>query len=321
VGLFSPSPNSFVGRTIEWLGVVEGRWSKLSGNIRGGIWLIIGGIFFTVMAALVKYLGSISELHVTEILFVRQVVIILLASPAVFRYFPHSFKTQRPELHLLRVCIAFFAIVLGFTSIIHLPLSDAITLSFSRTIFITILGIFILQEIVGVRRWAAVFVGMIGVMIVLKPTGLDSLNIYGLMAVIAAFAVALQRVLIRVLTRTDKPVTILSFQAFGTFVLLAPFAYHYWITPTIDELVILIAIGILTVLAQTVNIFAYRAGEVSLISILDYLRLLYAALLGILIFGDWPTLNVLVGAALIILTSLYTMRRSTGHIRTRHDQN
>lgn len=313
--MYSPSPNSYVGRTIKWFNVLTGRWNKLSGNIRGGIWLIIGGMFFTVMAALVKYIGSNSQLHVTEILLVRQIVIILVASPVLFRNFPSSFKTKRPELHLLRVCIAFFAVLLGFTSIIHLPLSDAITLSFSRTIFITILGIFILHEIVGVRRWAAVFVGMIGVITVLNPTGLDSLNIYGLMAVIAAFAVALQRVLIRILTRTDKPVTILSFQAIGSLILFSPFAYHFWITPTFDELLLLVAIGVLTVFAQTVNIFAYRAGEVSLISVLDYLRLLYAAVLGVLIFGDWPTWNVLIGASLIILTSVYTMRRSAKRIQ------
>ena len=104
--------------------------------------------------------------------------------------------------------------------------------------------------------------------------------------------------------------TLIVYQAIGTLVLLSPFAFYYWIWPTFEQLVLLILIGVLTIIAQTMNIFAYRIGEASLISILDYLRLLYAILLGAVVFGELPSWNVLVGGAIIILASIYTIRRA-----------
>ena len=271
---------------------------------------MIGGVFFTLMATLIKYVGSTSSLHVTEILFVRQLVVIFITLPLLARNFPQAFQTSRRDLHAVRIVCSFLAVLLGFTAIIHLPLSDSITLSFSRTIFITILSIFILSETVGIRRWGAVIVGMIGVLIVLRPTGVDSLNFYGILAVLSALLVAMQRILIKILSRSDQPVTLIVYQAIGTLVLLSPFAFYYWIWPTFEQLVLLILIGVLTIIAQTMNIFAYRIGEASLISILDYLRLLYAILLGAVVFGELPSWNVLVGGAIIILASIYTIRRA-----------
>lgn len=271
---------------------------------------MIGGVFFTLMATLIKYVGSTSSLHVTEILFVRQLVVIFITLPLLARNFPQAFQTSRRDLHAVRIVCSFLAVLLGFTAIIHLPLSDSITLSFSRTIFITILSIFILSETVGIRRWGAVIVGMIGVLIVLRPTGVDSLNFYGILAVLSALLVAMQRILIKILSRSDQPVTLIVYQAIGTLVLLSPFAFYYWIWPTFEQLILLILIGVLTIIAQTMNIFAYRIGEASLISILDYLRLLYAILLGAVVFGELPSWNVLVGGAIIILASIYTIRRA-----------
>ncbi len=271
---------------------------------------MIGGVFFTLMATLIKYVGSTSSLHVTEILFVRQLVVIFITLPLLARNFPQAFQTSRRDLHAVRIVCSFLAVLLGFTAIIHLPLSDSITLSFSRTIFITILSIFILSETVGIRRWGAVIVGMVGVLIVLRPTGVDSLNFYGILAVLSALLVAMQRILIKILSRSDQPVTLIVYQAIGTLVLLSPFAFYYWIWPTFEQLILLILIGVLTIIAQTMNIFAYRIGEASLISILDYLRLLYAILLGAVVFGELPSWNVLVGGAIIILASIYTIRRA-----------
>ncbi|MEO1793855.1 MAG: EamA family transporter, partial [Pseudomonadota bacterium] len=153
----------------QQLDVVRGRWASLPGNVRGGIFILISTFFFSIMLALIKLAGE--RLHVTQILFFRQVVMLLLALPVIVQDAPGAIRSARPGLQFTRVGCAFCAMLLGFTAFINLPLADATTLSFAKTFFMTVLAIIFLGEVVGIRRWAAVAVGFLGVMIVAWPTG------------------------------------------------------------------------------------------------------------------------------------------------------
>ena len=244
-----------------------------------------------------------------EILFFRQLAMIMIAAPVIWSSYPQSLISQRPALQAARIGTAFLAMLFGFTAIIHLPLAEATTISFGKTFFITILAILFLGETVGARRWAAVAIGFLGVLIVAWPSGQEAINVYGLLAILSAALVGFVMVMVRRLSQVDQPITILSYQAIGVGLLMLPGAIWFWKTPTLSELAVLAAIGALAVVGQYLNILALKSGEASAVAPIDYVRLVYAMLLGLWMFNEWPEPRVFVGSAIIVGAALYTLHR------------
>lgn len=269
--------------------------------------MLLGSFFFSIMIVLIKIAGQ--RMHVTEVLFFRQLTMLLLAAPVILRNFPGSLISARPDLQLLRVSVAFIAMLLGFTSVIYLPLAEATTLNFAKTFFVGILAIIFLGEVVGIRRWSAMAMGFAGVIIIAWPQEGANLNIYSMMAVGSALAVACVMTLMRTIAQIDRPVTILSYQAIGVGALMIPPTIWYWTTPTLLDLVLVTAIGAISSVGQLCNIQAFKAGEASAVAPLDYARLIYALILGFLIFNEWPEPRVFLGAAIIVAAAIYTLHR------------
>jgi drug/metabolite transporter (DMT)-like permease len=286
---------------------VRARWSAVPDNLRGGVWFLAGAAILTLMLALIKLAGQ--SLHVTEILFFRQMTMVAIALPAIVHGYPESLKTRRLDLQLARIGVAFGAMTLGFTAVIHLPLAEATTLGFTKTFFMTILGIVVLGEVVRARRWAALAAGFAGVLIILWPEAGSGSGIYRLASIASACLVALVMVLIRKLTQVDRPVTILSYQAMGVGLLMFGPMLWFWKTPTPWEAGLLVLIGAVAAAGQYINILALRAGEASALAPLDFTRLVFAGALGLAMFGEWPANRVFLGAAVIVGAALYTLHR------------
>jgi len=264
-------------------------------------------MFFSVMVALIKIVGQ--TLHVTEVLLFRQLTMLAIAAPVILSAFPRSLYTARPALQVFRILIAFFSMLLGFTAVIHLPLAEATAISFAKTFFTTVLAIFFLGEIVGARRWGAVIVGFLGVLIVAWPSGQGALNIYGALAIISAGCVGCVVIIVRKLSQVDLPITILTYQAIGVGLLMTPPAFWFWRTPTYNELILMAAIGCLSVVGQYCNILGLKAAEASAAAPMDYARLVYSLILGFWLFGEWPEPRVFLGAAIVIAAAVYTLHR------------
>lgn len=275
--------------------------------------MLLAACFFSVMVAVIKIIGE--RLSIFEILFFRQLVMIMLIAPVLYGGLPGSLLTKAPGLQVLRVFGATTAMTLGFSAFIHLPLAEVTAIGFSKTMFITLLAIIFLKEVVGIRRWLAVIVGFIGVLVMIVPTegssAFTNINIWTIAALISAAAAGLVMVIIRRLTQIDQPITILSYQAIFVGLLMIPPTLIYWVTPTLEEWLWLIALGAVSVAAQACNIRAYKAGEATAVSIIDYTRLIYAAIFGFLIFSEIPELNTLLGAGIIIAASIYTLHRES----------
>ena len=266
----------------------------------------MAALFFSVVVAMIKMIGT--RLPVLEILMVRQAVMLVVTLPVIFRHFPQAVITQKPWHQAARVCCALVAMFAGFTTVVHLPLAEATALGFAKSFFITIFAIIILKETVGVRRWSAIIVGFAGVLIMLRPDA-GGVNIYGVMAVVGAAAAGLVMILIRYLSRFDKPITILIYQTVFVGLLALPFALYQWVWPTPREALILVVIGLVSLLGQMCNIRAFAAGEATAIATLDYTRLLWAAIIGFIVFSETPTATTLIGAGIIISASIYTVWR------------
>jgi drug/metabolite transporter (DMT)-like permease len=196
----------------------------------------------------------------------------------------------------------------GFYSIIHMPLADAVAIGFAKSFFVTIFAIWFLKEVVGLRRWLAVGIGFVGVLVMMRPgsEGFDPNSIY---ALLGAAGAGLVMVIIRKLSETDKPITTLSYQAFLVAICVAVPAYYYWQAPTAAEWGLMVAIGVMSYGSQLLNIYAYGWGEASVLASLDYVRLLYATLLGWLVFNTLPGPYTWIGALVIIAASIYTVQR------------
>lgn len=285
---------------------IRSGFENLSDNLKGSVILMISAALFSLMVVLIKLLGS--SLHITQILFVRQFMMTAIVLPPILRGFPGILRTTQPHLQLIRIALALTSMLLSFTAFIHMPLADATALGFAKSFFVTIFAILILKEIVGFRRWTAVAVGFVGVAIMLRP-GTDSFTIYGLMAVGGAGCAGAVMVIIRLMSRSDSPTTILAWQALGVGVAVAIPAIYFWTWPTLTEWALLVGMGVTSYASQMTNIMSYRWGEASLLASLDYVRLLYATFLGWLVFSTLPGLSTWIGAGIIVLASVYTVWR------------
>ena len=268
--------------------------------------LMVAAGFFATMAAVIKLLGE--QLHVTQIMFLRQMGMLLIMSPRLLTDPRGSFRTTRLDLQMIRLVLALIAMTCGFTAIIHMPLPDATALGFAKSFFVTIFAVIILKEIVGPYRWAAVTVGFIGVLIMLQP-GSSGFSHYSLLAVIGAAAAGAVMVIIRLLSRTESSHTIMSYQATGVALVMVIPAILYW-RPLDPFLWLMVAIlAITSYVGQRLNVLAFTRGEASLLASLDYVRLLYAVVLGFFLFNQLPQFTTVVGAAIIVAAAIFTVHR------------
>ena len=281
---------------------------RLSDNLKGIVFLMLASLVFSVMALLIKLLGQ--HLHITQILLLRQIGMTVMVAPAILRKFPGSLRSARPGLQLLRVLCALVAMLCGFTAVIYLPLADATAIFFAKSFFVTILAVIFLGETVGVYRWSAVLLGFVGVMIMLQP-GTENFSVYGLLSLAGAMGAAGVIILLRLLSRSDSSDTILTYGALGVGVVMILPGIFFWQQPTSLEWLLLVTVGVVSYFAQKCNIFAYKHGEASLLASLDYVRLLWATLLGFLIFDQFPGGSIWLGAAIVIAAAIFMIYRET----------
>lgn len=293
------------GITMTFISLQE-NFNRLPNNVKGGIILMFAAAGFGLMVALIKLAGE--RLHVTQILLMRQIIMTLVIAPSIVRNFPGSLKTSRFGLQILRIVLALIAMTFGFTAVINMPLADATAIGFAKSFFVTVCAIFFLNEVIGIRRWMAVIVGFIGVLVILRP-GMEGFTIYGLYALIGAAGAGMVMVVIRILTKSETPTTILSYQAIGVGLAIAIPGIWFWQPPTLAEWVLMLCIGLISYVAQMFNIYAYKFGEASVMASLDYVRLVYSVLFGFWLFNTLPDIWTWVGATVIIGASIYTIHR------------
>ena len=284
-------------------------FNDLPGNVRGTMFALAAAAMFTIATALVKFAAK--DYHVMQILLFRQIVMLTFVLPVLIKHFPHSLKTRRPGLHLLRLSGALAALTLSFTAVAHLPLATAISFSFTKTLFVTLFAAVFLGEAVGWRRLLAALTGFAGMLIILRPDAGSAVSFYALLAIAAAIGAATAATCVRALTSTESTATLLSYQAIFVGLLVAIPSIFVWQNPDMTGLIVLVAIGVVSLVAQWLGVQSYRAGEVSVVTGMEYTKLIYASLIGIFIFSEWPDGKTLIGAAIIISASAFTIWRES----------
>ena len=294
------------------LAPIKALWARLMapllllpGNVRGAIFIMTAGMIFTAGSGFVKELGG--EISVFQILLIRQATMTVTVLPVIARNFPDALRTKSLKLQFVRVVFAIIAMVGSFLAIQHMPLADATALSFAKSLFVTIFAVVLLKEVAGINRWAATLVGFGGVLVIVQP-GTHGVDIYAIYAVAGAAGAAMVSIIIRHLSQFDRSVTILSYQALLVGTVMLPLGIYYWVWPTPLQWVMMLSIGLLSVAGQFCNIAGYRAGEASAVAPLDYARMVFAALIGLVLFLEVPSWSTVAGSAVIVATSLYAVR-------------
>lgn len=275
-----------------------------------GIALRVGAATsFGLMAAAIK-LGHEAGISTPELVFYRFAFGLppLLAWMALTSSFG-AWRTQRPLMHLTRGALGLATMTLAFSALAFLPLAEATTIGFVAPLFSVMLSALILGEPVGRYRWSAVALGFIGVIIVMQPAG-SQLPPVGLgLAVASALGVAAVTITIRQMGRTEStPTTVLWFTGFSMLAtgVLLPF---YGEAHDVGEWAILVGLGLAGGVGQLFLTSSLRFAPVPVVVPFDYVQLLWAVLLGWLIWDTRPLTTSWLGAAVIIASGLYTLYR------------
>ena len=283
------------------------RWQTLPGNVRGSLIILIASLASVTMSSLIKHVGQ--TIPVVEILLIRQIIVLIIISPVIFRNLGTVFRSSAYGLHFLRASLSGIAMYTGFTAVVKMALAEVTAITFARTLFTTILAIIFLKEIIGMRRWTSIIIGFVGVLMIVRPDP-DSINIYALMAIISALCVSGIHIVMRKVSQIDKPSMIMAFQSTFIALVMAVPAYYQWVVLNWNQMIYLLIIGILMSLMQWLFIQALKAGEAAAIAPMEYVRLLYAGIIGIIFFAEIPTVWTLSGAVVIVASTLYTMHRN-----------
>ncbi len=267
-----------------------------------------GGMFlFSAVDTIAKFLTE--TLHPLQIVWSRHLglllgVVVLLAVRGV-----GILRTRNLGLQITRGAMAAGSAFLFVFAISFVPLVDAIAVTFVAPFLVTIIGASVLREPVGIRRWTAVALGFIGVLIVTRP-GLGVVHPAVLLVLLAALLFALRQILSRVVAKTDPITTTVAYTALaGSAVMTVPLAFVWRWPTTALEVILLIAMAVLAAIAEIFVIKALDEADAVVVAPVHYSILIWATFYGFVVFGQLPDFWTWVGASIIVATGIYTLHR------------
>ncbi|WP_169566095.1 DMT family transporter [Sneathiella limimaris] len=275
--------------------------------IQAAILMVIGCFFLAGLGGFIKYLSD-TGMHVLEIVFLRNLAGLVVLIPWFMKNGVSAMKTKRPGLYAVRSIFGFVSMVSWFAAVTIIPLAEAVALNFTAPIFGTILAIVVLHEVVRIRRWAAIAVGFIGAMIILRPGAIEpSAGTY--LALFAAVTMACSITCVKMLARTEStPAMVAWVQLIILPMSLVP-ALFVWQMPTLEDLIIVAAMGLCGTFGHLFMTRAYAVADATFVMPFDFSRLVFSAIIGFIFFAQEPDVYVWIGAAVIFASSVYIAMR------------
>jgi drug/metabolite transporter (DMT)-like permease len=267
-------------------------------------------LMLSTMSLLAKLLTA--RHGVAEVAFWRNFIGVLPFFVVIFAFGRRDILAikSKPYVVFSRSIIATASIMCLFAAFSLLPLADATALVFTSALFVPIFGFFFLGERVGPYRWSAIIVGFIGVLIIAQPSG--EWNVLGVtFALSAAIFNAVLSTMLRLLGRTEHPATLTFYLMFIGGILLAPAMPFVATVPGRDEIGLLIALGLCGLGMQLLLSTAFKYTPAALAALFSYTQIIWATLFGWLIFDDLPASNIILGAAIIVLASVFVVLRES----------
>jgi S-adenosylmethionine uptake transporter len=272
----------------------------------GVVLMLFGDFLFALNDAMGKWL--VASFSVGQVLAMRSLGSFVMLTPMIARQGRDGlFRLERPSLQILRVVLTTVDVALFYAAVAYLPLADVITFYMAGPIYIAALSHFFLGETIGWRRWLAVVIGFLGVIIALRPSS-AMLSWPAIFALIGSLSFALTLILGRRLRQTSD-VTLVTWQTVGALIAGAVLSIGNWSAMSSLDLVAMLGLGIVAASAHMLITRSLKLAPASLLAPLQYSLLLWAILLGYLFFGDLPDRQVLIGSAVIVLAGLFIFHR------------
>lgn len=281
----------------------------------GAVFMLSAGLFFAIMMGIIRHVAA-SGVHPFEIAFFRNLFGFAAMLPWILKVGLGGLKTQKYGLYTLRAITGTAAMVAWFWAISILPLTEATALSFTTPFFATLLAIPVLGEDVRIRRWAAIVVGFIGAMVILRP-GVQSISAEALMVLFSAAMMAMSSMCIKILSRTEPVNAIVVYMTvYLTPMSLIP-ALFVWTWPSWVQLGWLFLLGLVATAAHICLTQAFRHADASAVMPFDFSRLVFASLIGYFVFDQITDLWTWAGAAIIVGAAIYIAHREAVAARER----
>ena len=275
-------------------------------NVKGIGWMLLSGIMFIGVTGIVRYLGD--EMHPIQAAFIRYAFGIVLVVPVILRVGLYGLLSTRIHLHASRGLVHGIGVMLWFYAMSRLPIAEVTALGFTTPIFTTAGAMLILGERVKNYRVAGILVGFIGALIVLRP-GLRIIDFGAVAMLIAAPLFACSLLMGKVATKTESSSVIVALLSIFCTLTLLPLALVYWRTPTTEEWSLLFLTAIFATLGHYCLTRAFQSAELSALQPFSFLQLVWATLLGLVVFSEQPDLWLWLGAGVIVFSATWIGRQ------------
>ena len=282
---------------------------RLNSNMKGAA-LMTGCVFaYVINDAFMKLLFS--EIALFQAVFLRSMITVppVLVMAWVTKVTMRNLSNQDKRLILMRVVAEICTTIAFLTALKHMPLANVTAILQALPLAITMAAALFLAEPVGWRRWSAILVGFVGVLIVVRP-GLEGFNVYSLSALVAIVFITVREIATRKLTSEVPTITVVLSTAIGSALFAGIMMIGTeWRTVSAVSWLLIISAAVTVLIATLLSVMAMRTGEIGFVSPFRYTSMLGAIGLGILMFGDWPDQLTLVGTLIIVITGMYSFHR------------
>lgn len=269
--------------------------------------ILISTVFLGSSDATAKYLST--SLPSIEIAWIRFLVFALIMTPAMLPASPlYALPTQNLKLQLMRGTALLSSSLLFISGLRFLPIAECSATAFVSPLFVTALSLIFLSEKVGLRRWIATTVGLLGVLIVLRP-GTDAFHVAAFFPLVSALAWAATLIMTRMMSGKDRAITTMTYSSIAGLFILTAMVPAVWVTPSWNAVLLGIFIGVASTAGQWIVVLAFRYADASVLAPFSYVQLLWVSILGFLLFGEMPDVWTVTGAGFIVASGLYTAHR------------
>ena len=249
------------------------------------------------------------SLHAIQIVWFRQLGLLFGVLPLLLWHGTSILRTPRPRLQVARGACAVVSSVLFITAVSHVPLADAVAVTFVAPFFVTVMAALTLRESVGMRRWSAVAIGFVGTLIVIRP-GMGVVHPSMALVIVAAAFFAARQVIGRTVSTTDRTVTTVAYTALVSIFLVTLPLPFVWKWPSVGlELIILCSMALMSAMAEFCVIRSLELAQAVVVAPLHYTLLIWSTIWGYLVFADLPDIWTWTGTLIIMSTGFYTLHR------------
>ena len=281
--------------------------ARVDHPFRGIALILLSTVFLGTSDATAKYLSA--TLPSIEIAWIRFFTFALIMVPAMLPASPlYAMRTERVGLQLMRGAALLASSLFFITGLGFLPIAEASATGFVAPLFVTALSIVFLSESVGVRRWLATAVGLIGVLIILRP-GTSAFHLAAFFPLVSALAWACTLIMTRMMSGRERAATTMAYSSIAGVCILTALVPFVWVAPSWHDILFGILIGVASTAGQWIVVLAFRYADASVLAPFSYTQLLWVSILGFVIFGEIPDIWTVTGAAFIVASGLYTAHR------------